>query len=409
MNDASPRQSAIDQLMKPTMAKRQLLLVTHYFSTHRGGVELVAAELARRLATDHNWRVEWMASDVDLVPDNLAGNVLCRPARSWNLFEKRLGVPWPIWWPDALFCLWRAVRRADVVHLHDALYFGNAFAWLFARLLGVPVIVTQHIGTIPYRSRLLRSVHALTNRTLGRLVLSTARQVVFISPAVCDEFARFCRFRSPPAYIPNGVDTSVYCPLGPVANDPALADARYSKRRVFLFVGRFVEKKGLRVLRELAATLPDDLWVLAGHGPLDPAQWGLPNVWVVRGQVGSALASYYRRADLLVLPSIGEGFPLVVQEAMACGTPAMVGEETAAGCPAARHLMLVEKVGSTDTASRWMKRLSELRTRPDHLGALRAAVASFSIKHWSWNATAAEYADLLAALVPRGAPGTSAE
>ena len=47
------------------------------------------------------------------------------------------------------------------------------------------------------------------------------------------------------------------------------------------------------------------------------------------------LPPLYQAADLLVLPSVGEGFPLVVQEAMACGTPALVGDETAAGCPEA--------------------------------------------------------------------------
>lgn len=374
---------------------RHLVLVTHYFPAHRGGVEQVAAELAGRLVEAYGWTVTWMASDVDPPPVDLPGSVRLVPAPAWNGMERRIGVPWPIWSPRALYALWRAIGRADAAHVHDALYFGNAFAWLFARARGVPVVVTQHVGTIPFKSSLLRAVHALANRTLGRLVLSTAHQVVFISPAVQQAFESFCRFRAPPVYWPNGVDAAVYTPDGAVADHQAITDVRSAGGRVFLFVGRFVEKKGLSVLRELATAFSDDLWVFAGQGPLDPGRWDCSNVLVVRGESGPGLARYYRAADLLVLPSIGEGFPLVVQESMACGTPAMVGEETAEGCPDARHLMLVEHVGAKDSVACWVRHLSDIRGNPRQLLALRAAVANFAHEHWSWESTAARYAELL--------------
>lgn len=358
-------------------------------------MERVAAELARRLADTHGWKITWVASDVDTLPNKLPETVRLVPAQAWNGIERNVGVPWPVWSLGALRQLWNVIGQADVVHLHDALYFGNAFARLFARLRGVPMIVTQHVGSVPYRSSFLRAVHALANRTLGRLVLSAAHQVVFISPAVRQEFERFCRFRAPPVYCPNGVDTAIFTPDGAIADDPAIVNARRAGMRVFLFVGRFVEKKGLNVLRELATAFPGDLWVFAGRGPLDPAQWALPNVLVVHGATGAELARYYRVADLLVLPSVGEGFPLVVQEAMACGTPVMVGEDSAAGCPDARNLMLVENVGASDTAARWARRLSELRENSHRLLALRSEVAKFAQEHWSWESTAAEYAKLL--------------
>lgn len=381
--------------------KKRLALVTHYYSTHGGGVEQVAGKLAQRLAETKGWTITWLASDADPLPDNMPSSVCLIPAHAWNGAERNIGVPWPIWSPSALQTLWRSIRQAEVVHLHDALYFGNAFAWVFARLRRVPVIVTQHVGTIPYRSALLRAIHALANRTLGRLVLSTAEQVVFISPAVRQEFARFCRFRSPPLYCPNGVDTSIFSPDGAVADDGEIMRARRSGKRVFLFVGRFVEKKGLNILRELAVAFPDDLWVFAGHGMLDPAHWALPNVLVVRGVTGAGLACYYRAADLLVLPSVGEGFPLVVQEAMACGTPTLVGEETADGCPDAKPVMYVEKVGTDDTVAQWRQRLDRIFADPAQLRARRDEVAEFARTNWSWDATAALYAQLLDRLAQR--------
>lgn len=368
--------------------------MTHYFSTHRGGVEIVAGELAKRLAQFHGWNIAWVASDVDSIPNDLPREMAMVPVSSWNGMERMVGIPWPIWSPRSLLLIWRLVRRADAVHLHDYLYFGNLFAWIFASLSGVPIIITQHVGSVPYQSTLKRKLHLLANRFLGRVVLSRVNQVVFISPSVMSEFQQFCCFRRPPIYLPNGVDTEIFTARGEIAKDAEIMLAREAGKRVLLFVGRFVEKKGLNILRDLARDFPDELWVFAGHGPIDPASWGLSNVLVVRGVSGQALAAYYRAADLLVLPSVGEGFPLVVQESMACGTPVMIGEETAGGCPAARHLFLVEGTGK-NMAEPWADALKRHLADPDHLRDLRPLVAEFAQVNWSWEHAAAEYARLL--------------
>ena len=46
----------------------RIALVTHYYPAHRGGIELVAAELAKRLAQRSDIDIAWHASDCDPAP-----------------------------------------------------------------------------------------------------------------------------------------------------------------------------------------------------------------------------------------------------------------------------------------------------------------------------------------------------
>ncbi|HEX7052597.1 MAG TPA: glycosyltransferase family 4 protein [Burkholderiales bacterium] len=370
-------------------------LVTHYFPAHHGGVERVAGEIAARLAASGAATICWHASDVDPPPAETPG-LRCIAAASCNAAERLLGFPYPLWSPRALARVARAAREADVVHLHDCVYLANVVAALAARLKGRPVVVTQHVGRIPYRNPLLRAGAAVATRLLGKLVLGGAAQAVFVSDTVLQEFQRFVRFRRPPLRIANGVDETAFHPLeGPARRELRRSLAGASDVPLLAFAGRFVEKKGLHLVRQLAAALPGVRWLFAGWGPLDPSRWGLANVSLRGNLARGELAQLYQAADLLVLPSVGEGFPLVVQEAMACGTPALVGDETAAAAPEAAGLLLHEPLGRHDDAERWRARIEALLAAPGTLAGLRPRVAAFAREAWSWERAVQRYAQIL--------------
>lgn len=384
-------------------APLRVLLVTHYFPAHRGGVEIVAHELARRLAPRVSLR--WLAADCDPPPAIPGVRVDAQPA--WNLCERRFGLPWPVWHPSGWRTLATAVREADVVHLHDFIYPSSLVARLLAWHHRKPVLITQHIGDIDYENPVLRAVLRGINRSVGRLMLGQADQAVFISPKVLAQFARFTRFGVPPCYWPNGVDTSCF---RPVPDDTRAAlRARLgagTDTPVVLFVGRFVQKKGLRLLRELAARQPAWQWWFAGWGDsaeLDPANWPLSQVRVWTGRSGTTLAELYQAADALVLPSHGEGYPLVVQEALACGTPVVTSADTAAGGPSQPdfiHAVPHDPVAPDPAA--WMARLADVVSAPVATRLrVRSQASAFASAEWNWDHLADRYANCLRQLATR--------
>jgi glycosyltransferase involved in cell wall biosynthesis len=128
--------------------------------------------------------------------------------------------------------------------------------------------------------------------------------------------------------IPNGVDTVKFHPM-----ERELARRQCGleeNRRYLLTVSRFSHEKGLdHLLRAFARiSCPDVELVLVGEGPKKgellalAAELGITQRLKLPGVLGHAeVCAWYNAADLFCLPSLWEGCPNVVIEALACGTP----------------------------------------------------------------------------------------
>lgn len=125
-------------------------------------------------------------------------------------------------------------------------------------------------------------------------------------------------------YIPNGVDMSKF---------GLLKQKGHSDKFTILFVGRLVEEKGLKFLIDALEIFKNrtkrafDLKII-GEGNL--YSWLSDytkkknlyrHVKFFGKKEGKELAEEYARADLFILPSLSEGFPLVLLEAMAAKLP----------------------------------------------------------------------------------------
>jgi glycosyltransferase involved in cell wall biosynthesis len=111
-----------------------------------------------------------------------------------------------------------------------------------------------------------------------------------------------------------------------------------SSRRTGIFVGRFVEVKGVEIILEAMADLAPDKQpqlLLVGDGPLKPhyeniiQRHNLP-VRLVGFQQKDQLPGLYAAADFFILPSLSEPWGVVVNEAMACGLPLLLSDQVGA-------------------------------------------------------------------------------
>ncbi|MGD9762686.1 MAG: glycosyltransferase family 4 protein [Candidatus Binatia bacterium] len=369
----------------------RILTVTHYQPPHWGGIENTAAALHgcfQRLGHE----AVWLSSDLPPAPAVRAQVRVPASDLPYNV----LGVAYPLWGARAAAAMRRWVQWCDVVHPHDCLYPGTLLALRWARRLGKPLVLTQHAGPWPFfHSAVLRAAQLGAYRTLGLAVHRRVAQATFSTRTAQSWFAARVRYALPPRFIGNGVDAGMFFHGDADARQAARQRRGLpARRRIALYVGRFLSMKGLPVIEQLARRLPDTLFVLHGAGPVNPSSWGLPNVAVVRYAGQDVLRDYYWASDVMILPSAAEGFPLVVMEAMACGCPAIVSPHTYAAWDTGREHFLVAEPAPTADA------IAELLAAPQ--GALepeaRGAISAYARAQWDWQRAARAYVELFETL-----------
>jgi glycosyltransferase involved in cell wall biosynthesis len=364
----------------------RILTVSAFFESHSGGIEIVAGALARALAR-LGYDSRWAAAAFDAPPQD--ESVAAIPLPATDPIEKLLGLPMPLLHRKARALLEQEIAAADAVIVHDALYASSLKAVQLARRHGKPWVLIQHIGEIPYSNPLLRGALALANALVTRPMLKRAPQVVFISDIVRRYFASVDYRRAPELRF-NGVDSALFHPAkaGEVAGLRAELGL-HVERPQLLFVGRFVEKKGLAVLREFAALRPDcDLWMIGG-GPIDPRTWRCANVHVLGRKSRQEIARLYQACDALVLPSAGEGYPLVIQEAMASGLAVFCGSESAEADPGASRFLTGIEVDLADPAETARRLAAAVG---NGINSRNAVAAAYAREHYDWDANARWFA-----------------
>ncbi len=376
----------------------RLLTVTNYFPSHGGGIERVAERLIDEFGR-RQVAVEWFSSDTDPPPESTSNRAVV-PVRAFNAVERITQLPYPLWSLSALPALWAAIGRADVVHVHEHLYCGSILAVCLARLRGRPAVVTQHMGALGLRARPLTAVYEVFARGVGLLIFNLATRIVFISANVRDFFGRPEGEKT--RLIFNGLDQLRFKSASEAQRRQARAELGIEPRRqVILFVGRYVRKKGLHILESLASRFPESQWVFVGSGPEDPTRWKRDNVLVLGRVQHELLANIYQAADLLILPSSGEGLPLVVQEALACGLGVLSTQEVREACPAAMTMIGAHVTPRTNPdINGWEHALREALLDLKYLEG-RDERARQAHRLWSWDHCASQYLLLFAEIVSK--------
>ena len=229
----------------------------------------------------------------------------------------------PLLRPRAMALGWdfaRAVRaeRDCIVHAHDV--YSNEFAALWTR--------AARRGRLVVSRRWLRApgVHQALNVATYRV----ADRVLVNSASVAAIMRRSERVREPKlVIIPNFVDDEAFAPMEPARRDAWREQFGLAASDVVVgVVARLAAVKDhatlLRAMARLAGQWPSAKVLLVGDGPeREPllrlaGQLGIADRVRVTGMLSSD-PNPHHLLDVSVLPSVREGFPNSIVEAMAAG------------------------------------------------------------------------------------------
>ena len=302
----------------------KILIVTHYFRPHIGGIEIVAYNQAKGLVKLGN-NVTIVTSRLGHEPssENIEGINIIR-IKALNFLEKYLDVPFPIFLPGILSILINEVRKNDIVHVHGCLYLGSLIATICGKIYKKPVFLTEHVGHINYKNSFLNVLETLAFFTIGKITLSLSNKTIVLNESVKKYLSNISKGNK--IILPNGVDTFLFHPVSKKEVKKLRKKYNLSQNKpLVLFVGRFVQKKGIDMLLKAKSSLFDIVCV--GSGDIYKYTNNLNGIHIYNDLDQHSLAEIYQVCDIFILPSRGEGFPLSIQEAMASNLPVITTKE----------------------------------------------------------------------------------
>lgn len=238
-------------------------------------------------------------------------------------------------------------------------------------------------------------------------ICPAADRVVVLGPGHEHDVAALGVERRRIVWLPSETDLDRFSPAGPSVE--RASDRSADDGPILLFTGTVWRNKGVDLLLDVLADLAERRPRLQLVGNVVP--WERP--WLERsiarhplaeriestGRLPrAALVERYRRADLFVFPSLFEGSPRSVREAVACGLPAVVSDIP--GCRGIDPAADFVRFAPVDDRAAWRRAICAALDEPAQARAARAVRGRRHLEaHHSPQAVAGRYRELYGAVM----------
>jgi glycosyltransferase involved in cell wall biosynthesis len=288
------------------------------------------------------------------------------------------------------------IGEFDLVHLHMPFVYPTYAVGRAALRSRKPIFYHQRGNYDPERLRFRSVKKRAYIACVERPLMRNAAMLVALTEAERDSYLAL-GLRTRCRIVPNGIDADAYssAPTGEFASRFHVG----ADRLVLLYLARLHPFKGADLLLDaflrIAGEHPRAVLVFAGHD-----EWGMESGFRARAEAagvggrvlfpglvsGTLKLDLLARADLLCLPSWGEGFSMAILEALASRTPVLISP----GC----HFPEVESWGAgwvvERTAERWAEALRAILTHPERLPEAGEAGRRLARCNYSWPSVVAQ-------------------
>lgn len=238
--------------------------------------------------------------------------------------------------PQMVHKLHKDIKTYDIVHLHEHRSFQAVISHYFAMKYNIPYILQTHGAVLEILEK--KSLKRFYDILFGYHIIKDAKRLIALTSTESEQYKTLKIEENKIAIIPNAVDLLEYQQL-PQKGIFRKTYHIHDNEKIVLYLGRIHKIKGIDLLVEAFADLIKVLenikLIIVGPdgGFLSKVQKQIRKLGISDNIIFTGpLYDYnklvaYQDADVYVLTSYFEAFPLTVLEACACGTPVVITEQ----------------------------------------------------------------------------------